>query len=40
MSYKKERSISNASLLIQNGMRKWEDYITWDERLINISYLL
>ena len=38
MSYKKQRSILNDSLFIQNGMRNWDGFITWDERLINMGY--
>ena len=38
MSYKKESIIINDSLLIKNGMRRRDDYITWYERLINMGY--
>ena len=40
MSYKKQRRILNDSLFIQNGMRKWDYYIKWYERLINMGYWL
>ena len=35
-----EHEIYAMSYKNKEGMRKWDDYITWDERLINMRYLL
>ena len=38
MPYKEKIQFHDDFLYIQNGIHKWDDYITWDERLINMGY--